>query len=251
MQFPLNISIGNVLISTHLVCEIAGIFIGYRFYKYLRKHTNDSISDMQRLYIFMALCAGALIGSRLIGTLEDLPSFLNTTNKWQYIFSNKTIVGGFLFGLFAVEGIKKHLKINVSSGDLMVYPILLGLVIGRIGCFCEGLNDGTIGKVTASIFGINFGDGLLRHPLPLYEICFLLVLWFIIFRFNQKKVFTNGGAFKLFLMSYFVYRFGIEFLKESPYTVLQLNVIQWTCLVGICYYYSYFIHPKKLIQTYA
>ncbi len=251
MQFPLNISIGDTTISTHLVCEITGIFIGYRFYKHLRKNSMDVISDMNRLYIFMALCAGALIGSRLIGTLEDLPNFLNSENKAQYIFSNKTIVGGFLFGLFAVEGIKKHLKITASSGDLMVYPILLGLIIGRIGCFCEGLNDGTIGKETSFAIGINFGDGLLRHPLPLYEICFLVLLWFIIFRINQHKLFVNGGAFKLFLMSYFSYRFGIEFLKESPYKLLYLNAIQWTCLVGMAYYYRYFIHPKKLIQTYA
>ncbi len=251
MQFPLNISISDTTISTHLVCEIAGIFIGYRFYKHLRKKTVDVISDMNRLYIFMALCAGALIGSRLIGTLEDLPSFLNSENKAQYIFSNKTIVGGFLFGLLAVEGIKKYLKITASSGDLMVYPILIGLIIGRIGCFCEGLNDGTIGKETSFVTGINFGDNVLRHPLPLYEICFLLLLWFIIFSFNKTKGFANGGAFKLFLMSYFSYRFGIEFLKESPYTWLQLNIIQWTCLVGIFYYYRYFIHPKKLLQSYA
>lgn len=251
MHFPVHITIGAASISLHLICEIAGIFFGYRFYVWLRKQQTDSISDIHRLYIFMAVCAGALIGSRLIGSLENVPAFLNAEDKWHYVFNNKTIVGGLFFGLLAVEGIKKYLGITASSGDLMVYPLLLGLIIGRIGCFCEGLSDGTIGKATSCFTGIDFGDGIKRHPLPLYEITFLIVLGILIFLVHKKRGFADGGKFKMWMMSYFVYRFVVEFLKEPSFQVFQLSSIQWTCILGILFYFRYFITPKKLFQSYA
>jgi phosphatidylglycerol---prolipoprotein diacylglyceryl transferase len=251
VQFPVHINFGRTSVSLHLICEIAAIFIGYRFYAWLRKQQPDAISDLNRLYIFMAVCAGALIGSRLIGTLENAPLFFETEHKLLYVFNNKTIVGGLLFGLFAVEGIKKYIGITTSSGDLMVYPILLGLIIGRVGCFCEGLSDGTIGKETGLFTGINFGDGIYRHPLPLYEIWFLLSLGVLIFYLNKKMQFANGGKFKLWMMSYFMYRFFIEFLKEPSFNVFHISIIQWTCLLGMLYYFRYFIHLKKLFQSYA
>lgn len=34
---------------------------------------------------------------------------------------------------------KKRLGIRTSSGDLMVFPLLLGLAIGRLGCHFSGL----------------------------------------------------------------------------------------------------------------
>ncbi|MGC1205926.1 MAG: hypothetical protein WA839_13705 [Flavobacteriaceae bacterium] len=42
----------------------------------------------------------------------------------------------------------------------------------------SGTNEFTYGKETASVFGMNLGNGLLRHPTPLYRLVFLIVLFF-------------------------------------------------------------------------
>ena len=251
MHFPINLHLFGKEISTHFVLEIFSIFIGVRYYVYLRKRSVDSISDINRLKIFVAVCVGALIGSRLVGVFENPTEFFTVQNKFQYIFSNKTIVGGLLVGLFSVELLKIKLGIKTSSGDVMTYPLLLALIIGRTGCFCEGLSDGTIGKPTSLFTGINFGDGIYRHPLPLYEIVFLICLWYLIFILDKRNLLANGSKFKLFLISYFLYRFLIEFLKNNEFTIFGLSTIQITCIIGLIYYYKTLSQPKTLFLRYA
>lgn len=63
-----------------------------------------------------------------------------------------------------------------STGDDFVYPLILGMGLGRIGCFLTGLDDHTYGTATSWVTGVDFGDGVLRHPTQLYEIVFLIVL---------------------------------------------------------------------------
>jgi phosphatidylglycerol---prolipoprotein diacylglyceryl transferase len=229
---------------------LLAIFIGVRYYSFLRHRTADSITAVNRLTIFAAVCFGALIGSRLIGVLEDPVEFFNSTDKFIYIFSNKTIIGGLLGGLVSVEITKKIIGVTASSGDLMVYPLILGLIIGRTGCFCEGLSDGTIGRSTHLFTGINFGDNILRHPLPLYEITFLIVLW-VGLKKAEASGLTDGSKFKLFLISYLLFRFLIEFLKEESFTVLSFSVLQLVCIAGLLYYSKTILNPKKLFTEYA
>ncbi len=251
MHFPVHLPFFGKNISVHLLAEVLGIFIGVRYYLYLRKRLPDRISDLNRLKIFVAVCLGALLGSRLVGVLENPSAFMATGDKFRYVFSNKTIVGGLLFGLFFVEILKAKLGIAASSGDMMTYPLLLALIIGRVGCFCEGLDDGTIGRQTDLFTGVDFGDGLLRHPLPLYEIAFLALLWCFIFMLDKKQVLADGAKFKFFLIPYFAYRFLVEFMKENDFTWLGLSTIQLACGAGIIYYYKTIIHPKRLFLAYA
>ena len=58
----------------------------------------------------------------------------------------------------------------------MVWPIAVGLAIGRVGCFLAGLHDDTYGLPTALPWGVDFGDGTPRHPTQLYEIAVVLPL---------------------------------------------------------------------------
>lgn len=251
MQFPLNINIDEREISTHLIAELLGMFIGFRYYLFLKKKTQDLLTSDERLKIFAAVCIGALIGSRLVGVLEIPQQLIDAPNKFVFIFSNKTIVGGLIGGLLSVELFKKIVNIKYSSGDLMTYPIVLGLIIGRIGCFCEGLSDGVIGSQTNLFTGIDFGDGIYRHPLPLYEIAFLCMLWIFIKWFETKYKLANGARFKLFMICYLLFRFVIEFIKDNAFTIGFLSTIQITTLVGLLYYYKTIFSLNKLIQNNA
>lgn len=251
MQFPFNLHIAGREISSHFVLEVLSIFVGVRYYVYLRKRKIDKISELNRLRIFIAVCGGALLGSRLVGVLENPMEFAASTNKFYYIFTNKTIVGGLLFALFFVELLKLRLGIKVSSGDLMTYPLILALIIGRVGCFCEGMQDGTAGGSTSFFTSVDFGDGVGRHPLQLYEIFFLLILWFVIARLEKWQDLADGAKFRLFLISYFFYRFWVEFLKDNYFTVLGLSTIQITCLIGLVYYLKTIVRPKTLFSQHA
>jgi phosphatidylglycerol---prolipoprotein diacylglyceryl transferase len=249
LHFPVNIPLGKSSVPVHFVCETLAYFLGYRYYVYLRKHGSDQISSDKRLIIFIGAAIGALVGSHLVGVLEN-PPLLSHFNL-IYLMGNKTIVGGFLGGLIGVELTKEKLGVTFSSGDMMVYPLILAMVIGRTGCFLAGLEDGTYGVATNLPWGINFGDGIQRHPTNLYEIAFWLLLWLILKAIERKYQFTDGSKFKVFLSAYLLFRFADEFIKPDYFFGFGLSVIQLVCIAGILYYYKVFVYPSKLVEPYA
>lgn len=249
MHFPVTLPIGKSGIPAHFICETLAYFAGYKYYVYLRSHTTDKISTEHRLIIFIGAGLGALIGSHLVGILEkpaDLVHF-----SLLYVMGNKTIVGGMLGGLIGVELTKKRLGVTASSGDLMVYPLILAMIIGRMGCFLAGLDDGTYGIPSNLPWAINFGDGVRRHPSNLYEILFWILLWFGLKLLERKYNLLDGARFKIFLASYLVFRFAVEFIKPDYFFPFGLSVIQLVCIAGILYYYKVFAHPSKLIKAHA
>jgi len=246
LHFPVNIPIGKSYIPVHFVCETLAYFVGYRYYVYLRKQNHDPISSENRLIIFIGAAFGALIGSHLVGVLEN-PRLLSHFTL-VYLMGNKTIVGGMLGGLIGVELTKKKIGVKVSSGDMMVYPLILAMIIGRTGCFLAGLDDGTFGVPSKLPWAINFGDGIRRHPTNLYEILFWIVLWLLLNIVEKYKRFTDGSKFKIFLSSYLIFRFLVEFIKPDYFFSFGLSVIQLVCIAGILYYYKVFLYPSKLLK---
>ncbi|MCC8407352.1 prolipoprotein diacylglyceryl transferase [Mucilaginibacter sp. UR6-1] len=248
MHFPVDLHIGKLSLPIHFICETLSYFIGYRCYSYLRRQVNDKISDYNRLIIFVGAAAGAFLGSHLVGILEN-PEYLKQLSLYNFM-ANKTIVGGLLGGLIGVEQVKKAIGVKASSGDLMVYPLIVAMIIGRTGCFFAGLEDGTYGVASTLPWAINFGDGVYRHPTNLYEILFWLMLLIALLSLNKKYTFADGARFKMFMVSYLLFRFFIEFIKPAYFFSFGLSVIQLVCLGGLLYYYKVFTHPSKLI-TYA
>jgi len=156
-----------------------------------------------------------------------------------------------LGGLIGVEFTKKRLSVTASSGDLMVYPLILAMVVGRTGCFLAGLEDGTYGVASSLPWAIDFGDGIRRHPTNLYEIMFWLMLWSTLTLIEQKWHFADGARFKVFMSSYLVFRLLAEFIKPDYFFNFGLSVIQLVSVAGILYYYKVFLHPKKLFISHA
>jgi prolipoprotein diacylglyceryltransferase len=236
MHYPLEFKLGSAHIPAHLLFEMLAYTIGYQLYVCQRARSHDLISDDERMWIFLGAAAGALIGSHLLGILEN-PDYLVHLN-WQIWLGNKTIVGGLLGGLIGVELTKKIIGVNTSSGDLMTYPLLFGLSLGRIGCHLAGLTDGTHGKPSDLPWAIDFGDGMLRHPVNLYEVFFLTVLAFLIFQIEKKGPLPNGRRFQLFMMSYLLWRFAVEFIKPVWLLPMGISPIQVAVLGGLLYYFG-------------
>jgi prolipoprotein diacylglyceryltransferase len=154
----------------------------------------------------------------------------------------------FLGGLIGVEWVKKRIGVTVSSGDLMVYPLIVAMIIGRMGCLFAGLEDGTYGIPSNLPWSIDLGDGIHRHPTNLYEILFWLLLWGGLSAYEHYKKFSDGSRFKIFMVSYLFFRFLIEFIKPDYFFKFGLSVIQLACITGLLYYYKVFVYPSKLLK---
>lgn len=255
MQFPVEIHLGTARFPAHLLFEMLAYTLGYRLYVWQRAKKQDAISDENRWWIFIGAAAGALIGSHLLGVLERPEELKHLT--LVYFLANKTVLGGFLGGLAGVEITKKIIGVHVSSGDLMVYPILLGLVVGRIGCHLAGLPDGTQGSPSNLPWAVNFGDGIPRHPVNVYEIVYLCLLAGIIFCLERgfirpfNKPFSglsDGAKFKIFMCGYLLWRFFVEWLKPVCFFPFGLSTIQLAALAGLVYYWRVFLKPKFLFN---
>jgi phosphatidylglycerol:prolipoprotein diacylglycerol transferase len=249
MTFPVDIHIGSARINVHFVFETLGMIVGFRYFLYTRKRTEDVIETGDRVWILIGAAIGALLLSRIAGALENPVLWAQNKANPLFYFTNKTIVGGLVGGLIGVEVIKKIIGVKSSSGDLFTFPIIISLIIGRIGCFLSGLEDFVYGVPTALPWGIDFGDGIHRHPVALYEIAFLGVLFFVLTQLRKRFVLENGSLFKLFMFFYFLFRFCIEYIKPVFVFSFGLSTIQLFCLAGLIYYYRIIATPKYLLKT--
>lgn len=114
--------------------------------------------------------------------------------------------------MIGVEITKKIIGVNRATGDVFVYPLIMGTAVGRIGCFLTGLSDRTYGIATNLPWGIDFGDGIPRHPTQLYEIIFLLSL-IVVLQVRSRYHRQEGELFKFYMVSYLSFCLLIDFIK--------------------------------------
>jgi phosphatidylglycerol:prolipoprotein diacylglycerol transferase len=218
----------------HPVFETLAYAAGYGVFRMGRARQGDVLAEPQRWTVIASAAVGALAGSRLLGLAEQWPTVLSAMQSHRFsalLFSSggKTIVGGLLGGWLAVELVKVILGIRNRTGDLFVLPLCVGIAVGRIGCFLAGLADDTYGKPTHLPWGVNFGDGISRHPTQLYEVLFLTLLGFVV---TRPAKWPEGARFRIFLASYLSWRIAIDFLKPQP-LLAGMNLIQWACVAGL------------------
>jgi len=218
----------------HWIFEASAYFLGFRLYLRQRQREGDPLPFDQRMWIIAAAAAGAAIGSKLLFWAVDPVA---TTQHWHdpvYLMGGKTIVGGLIGGWIAVEWTKRRLGVTRSTGDLLAIPLAVGIAIGRVGCFFAGLGDHTYGLPTNLPWGVDFGDGIRRHPTQLYEILWLglLVLWLRRFRPRPHR---EGDLFKGFMVGYMGFRLFADFLKPGV-PLAGLTALQWAALATLFYY---------------
>ena len=84
--------------------------------------------------------------------------------------------------------------------------------------------------------GIDFGDGIPRIPTQLIEMVYCLILF--IYFYHKQKTNNNlmpGILFKQFIIYYFIFRFFIEFIRDTEKNILFLSIYQVVAIIGIIY----------------
>ena len=237
MTFPLTLHVGPLQITAHAILEVAAYFIGFRYFLHLRKQQGDAIAANNRQWIILGAAFGAWLGAHLVGALEDPVGWAQSGHPFLHFFLSKTILGGLLGGLAGVELTKLIIGEKHSSGDLFTYPLILAMIIGRMGCLSMGVYEPTYGNPTHLPWAMDLGDSIYRHPTALYEIIFLGLLWLTLAGIENRFVLRSGARFQLFMMGYLLYRFTVDFIRpgfrwwEGGLTTLQL-----TALLGLIYY---------------
>lgn len=170
----------------------------------------------------LALLAGALIGGVGLGTanlaLSGLPG------------PGRSILGAMAGAITAVEAYKYRRAITTSTGLIFVASFPVSVMIGRIECHLSGLADNTHGIATTLPWGHDFGDGVPRHPVQLYESALMaLFVAYAITAAHRRAPFFMRNGFYLMVAAYAAQRFGLEFLKPYASVAGPLNLFQLVC----------------------
>lgn len=233
MQFPYYIHLFGFRVHPHLLFELLAYSAGFQLFMFLRKRwprREAAVPIEQAMWIIVCAVFGAAAGSKLLAWAESFPQYWAARGDLAVVLGGKTIVGGLLGGWLGVELVKKRLGVTHNTGDVYVFPLILGMCVGRVGCFLTGLADHTCGTHTSLPWAVDFGDGP-RHPAQLYEIVFLLALGTVIFIRSGFAYFT-GELFRLFMLGYLSFRFLVEFIKPSDKPIGGLSAIQVASLFG-------------------
>ncbi|MBM3648381.1 MAG: prolipoprotein diacylglyceryl transferase [Alphaproteobacteria bacterium] len=171
---------------------------------------------------------GALCGAMFFGTANALLSGHKALG-----FS---MVGGIAGAITAVEIFKRITGVTGSTGIVFAAPFAATVAVGRLGCFFSGLDDFTYGTPTGLPWAVDFGDGIARHPVQLYEsLAMLAMLLVLIQRLRARDPFWLANGFYLTVGWYGLQRFVWEFIK--PYATLlgPFNLFHVVCLGLVLY----------------
>jgi prolipoprotein diacylglyceryltransferase len=151
----------------------------------------------------------------------------------------RSIVGALAGAIAAVEIFKRVRGIAGSTGLIFVPAFATSVVVGRWGCFLTGISDETHGTPTTLPWGHDFGDGILRHPVQLYEsftmLAFLVVALVLI---GRRNAFFMRNGFYLLVLVYAGQRFLWEFLKPYGAVVGPFNLFHLICAGLVIYSFT-------------
>ncbi|MEZ5319447.1 MAG: prolipoprotein diacylglyceryl transferase [Vicinamibacterales bacterium] len=235
LTFPVDIPLGSFRLPAHAVFELLAYAVGFRLYLAQRRRLGDALPGATRWSIVAAAIAGAAVGARALYWLEDPAATLAHWREPAYLLGGKTVVGALLGGTMAVEWTKWWIGERRRTGDLFAVPLAVGMAIGRVGCFLGGLPDRTYGLATALPWGVDFGDGVARHPTQIYEAVALAALALGLARL-QRKPHVEGDVFRVFLVAYLALRLVVDAIKPGAPLAVGLTAIQWAAVGGLLYY---------------
>jgi phosphatidylglycerol---prolipoprotein diacylglyceryl transferase len=164
-----------------------------------------------RFSYLAALIFGAGLGAVLFGTL----------NLWLSGQAGiaRSIEGAVAGAILAVELYKRAAGLQMRTGARFALPFCVGVAVGRIGCFAAGLDDFTYGTPSTLPWAHDFGDGVPRHPVQLYEsLAMAAFAALYVGRILRRDPLWSQQGFYLAIAFYALQRFVWEFLK--PYGTL-------------------------------
>lgn len=219
---PLAIRLGGLTLATHEVFVVLGAATGFAVY--LIEGRRRGMADRDHL----AVAAGALLCGALMAKGATTWRYLLTTNDASayglLAFGGKSILGG-LFGAYGgAELTKRIVGIRHSTGDLFAPAVAAGMAVGRIGCLLtEPVGTPTtlpwaisLSPAQAAVVpGCDVACQLPSHPSHAYEIAFHVISLILVVRYRDHFA-KRGVMFRVWLLTYGVFRFGNEMLRENP-----------------------------------
>ena len=238
-NFPLN-SYGALLALAFIV--------GLLVMAWLARRDGLNVNRMYDLGLWVLLAG--LLGSKILMVITEWNSYYREHPgqllSLDFFRSGGVFYGGLIGALLASVVVMRIYKLDWwRTADVFAPGIVIGQVLGRLGCFASGC---CWGKPTTSALGVHFtergheltgvptivehlteavqrqtwetklGDlaaPLHLHPVQLYEVAASLVIFVTLLWLFRRRQF-HGQVMLAYLMLYAVARFIIEYWRDDP-----------------------------------
>lgn len=188
-----------------------------------------------------------LIFSSFLGASPGARVFAYIASKIYYANTGKESYGGLVFygGLFGFLTVfYLFQKITVNSQNKILWDgaalaIPLFHAFGRIGCAFSGCCFG----IEFDKFYIAYSDGIRRFPVQLLEASFELLLFLVLMIFACKRK-HRGSLIKIYLITYSVLRFFLEFLRGDEIRGM-IGCLSFSQVCSIAVFAGMIIHLLK------
>ncbi|MDH3500463.1 MAG: prolipoprotein diacylglyceryl transferase [Acidimicrobiia bacterium] len=222
-MFPVLFTVWDVPVQTHEFFIATGVLVAAVVFVGEARRRGRWSDDL------WAIVAGALIGGGLFarfGTgIQYLAEAPDPTVLGLFTQAGRSILGGLVGAYVGARVAKKLIGYRRSTGDLFAPAVAVGMAIGRVGCFLTE----QLGTVTSLPWGITVTPGQAArmsfcpdcqlgqpmHPSFLYEIGFH-VFAFVALGILRRDPRFDGRLFPIYVGSYGVFRFMLEFVRGNP-----------------------------------
>ena len=169
--------------------------------------------DERLLLVYCGALLGGFLGAKVVYFLADGYRHLGAPDQWLQLATGKTILGGLLGGYLAVELAKRLVGYVGITGDWFATIVPFAIILGRFGCWLHGCCAGRVCR--PAWFTLNDSAGVARWPAVPVEILFNAAM-IVAFLFLRRAHKLPGQHFHLYLITYGLFRFAHEFLREEP-----------------------------------
>lgn len=244
-MFP-SINIFGTDISTYTIMVLIGIIVCGLYIVKTCKNKNIDDNEIISLLLFSSI--GVFVGGHLLyaitrldliilflSKIEKVTSFHLLLQCLIEIFGGSVFYGGLIGGLFVAHFYMKRKKIKFEETSDLCTPIIpLFHAFGRIGCFlvgcCYGIESrfGFVYKYSPNILT----NHVTRFPIQLVEAGFNLILFIVLNNLYKNNKF-KGNLIYIYLISYSILRFIIEFFRGDSYRgfVFGISTSQFISIV--------------------
>ena len=216
-----------------LLAALAALWMLFKLQPQMCKH----VSKKHLTDLYLICYVSGYLGARWLSIIIEDPCQGLADCAMQFLkLGSLTLYGGvvlaFVSGWLYVWAKKLPLR---EVLDCFVPVLLLGVCIGRIGCF---FNGDDYGIVTDNVLGVvfpNLGDGLARYPTQLFEAAFCLLLFlFCCYAYQPiTRRFGVGTTGLCGASGYALLRFANEYLRGDYRGWVIENVLSTSQFISI------------------
>ncbi len=236
---PVIFHVGGFALTWYSLAITLGILAGILVA--LREGRRKGIGKDEIYALALWGIIGGFIGARLFHVVENLDYY--GANPWTIFALQKgglAIWGGVIGGALAVAIYAKRRGLPLARlADGAVPALLVGQIIGRIGCI---VNGDAYGGTTSLPWGFVYSHpdalipghlwGVPTHPYPVYEmiwnLAILLSLWLV-----RTRLKTDGLLFFGYVFLYSIGRFVLSFVRQEKIWFWGLQEAQVVALIAL------------------